>query len=447
MPRCFLAGKKIVVLGGGIAGLAFVAALACIWQELWGPFPDIVLYEREARVDESTRHDDVCRTGYSLSIRSGASSAGIQTARKMRILDALLAVGITRESREGGFLGFWSPSWKPMVRKRKHVKPGLPVHAVRVQRTDLRMVLLKVAGEHAKIVWGVACTQLIPAEQSNGRIRLQLSDNENELEECDFVVVADGANSKLRARLHPDHTRNDTSHESTIVLIAGVSRFDHGAPEPFARDWGILPNGHGVALFVAPMDERCLNWTLSYRSKMPRPEQHQPMSSQAAEALLQEAHRLGATFCSDTVRDLLSQTDSTTLSVRNSYDRAPFAHGKHNGIPDGIVFIGDSNHAVTPFAGNGANMALRDGYDLATLLCRHDNVQSAVKAYDALSIPRAYRAARRSWWVVAMVHSEGITWLLLRALLFVAGIVMEMWYRLGDAIGALYHVQVGKKGA
>jgi 2-polyprenyl-6-methoxyphenol hydroxylase-like FAD-dependent oxidoreductase len=435
-----LAGKRIIVVGGGIAGLSFVVSLASIWRlegEKGGlvQFPKITLYEREEQMDGTSPQENVCRTGYSLSIRSGASSSGIQTALKMGILDSLLDVGVTRETCEGGLFGLWSHSWTPLVRKRKHTKPGLPVHAVRVQRTDLRKILLESASKHSNIVWGVTCDKVVPATRLNDSIKLELSNGH--VDECDLVVVADGANSRLHSSLVPGNPCDSSKHANGIVLIAGVSRFEHGLPDPFARDWGILPAGNGIALFVAPMDCRCANWTLSYRSTVSRYEQRQSMSQVEAKALLQEALQLATDFESDMVQVLLNRTDLSTLSVRNAYDRAPFAHGPDNHIPDGLIFIGDSNHAVTPFAGNGANMALRDGLDLAKCLLTHNDVPSAVEAYDTLSMPRAYRAVRRSRFVVAIVHAKGIAWTLLRMILFVVAIAMQLWYRSIDAVRLL----------
>lgn len=59
-------------------------------------------------------------------------------------------------------------------------------------------------------------------------------------------------------------------------------------------------------------------------------------------------------------RTLIANSDAATVRVFNSKDKEPFAHGVANDLPPGVVSIGDSNHAVTLFAGSGANMALLD---------------------------------------------------------------------------------------
>lgn len=49
---------------------------------------------------------------------------------------------------------------------------------------------------------------------------------------------------------------------------------------------------------------------------------------------------------------LVASSDLKTIRVVNGYDKLP-----HTSLGK-IAFIGDSNHPVTPFSANGANMAL-----------------------------------------------------------------------------------------
>ena len=76
----------------------------------------------------------------------------------------------------------------------------------------------------------------------------------------------------------------------------------------------------------------------------------------------------------------------------------------------------DGNSSDSPFGGNGANMALRDGWSLAESLCNSSSVASAVDSFDKESIPRCKSTLKKSHIVIRMAHSTG--WWLWLALLF-----------------------------
>lgn len=412
-----LAGKKIIVAGAGIAGLAFVVSLRSIWKEELGKFPDVTHYERDHG------QPDLSREGYSISIRSDEMSAGIQALQQMKILDALLDISITRKGNERGYFGLWSLDWRRLVRVRDEAPGGLPTSGMRIARTKMRRVLLEAATKHGEIVWDVACTAVLPTTDESIGVRLSNGKEDS----CDFLVVADGANSKLRSCVRPD----DKLNFAGPVSISAISRFSGPSPEPVSRDWGIVPSGQGVALFVSPMGEQSANWSLSYMADAPRREQRQPLSPDLSTQLLQEAKERGAVF-KEPFQTLVEHSDTATLMVFNAMDKEPFAHGAANGMPDSIVFIGDSNHAVSPFAGNGANIALKDGYDLAECLCTHKSVEKAVEVYDKRSLPRASISVRTSHVSIAVVHSSGLTWVLYHSLLLLLGGIMSIWYKCKD---------------
>jgi 2-polyprenyl-6-methoxyphenol hydroxylase-like FAD-dependent oxidoreductase len=62
---------------------------------------------------------------------------------------------------------------------------------------------------------------------------------------------------------------------------------------------------------------------------------------------------------------------------------------------------------VTPFAGNGANLAITDAWDLATKLCESTSFSDAMEEFDELVIPRAKAVLDQSHLLAVAVHSQG----------------------------------------
>jgi salicylate hydroxylase len=76
--------------------------------------------------------------------------------------------------------------------------------------------------------------------------------------------------------------------------------------------------------------------------------------------------------------------------------------------PRGLALIGDAAHAMTPFAAQGAAMAIEDAWVLAALVAeRPDDLPAALARYETLRRPRIRRVVRRGAFNHFTWHASG----------------------------------------
>jgi len=390
-----LSGKKIIISGAGISGLAFSIALRKKWPHYTSQsdiLPTLVIYERE-------EEGQIGRQGYSISI----SSDGIRALQRLGVLDDMLKVSITgTQSQPGGF-HLWTRRFEMVIGMKTQEVSDLPVSSLRIARKNLRHQLVELAARGCSINWGVQCKR---ADQSeNGKIRIMLSTGETD--SCDILIAADGSRSQIRSLLRPD----DKLNFAGVVCIWGTAEFSGGKiPRPVDRDWGIAFGSNSTCLFVSPIDKTKALWSLSYRALEPR---HIADDEQNGELIRLEALERGGRIFAEPFKTLVAASNPSSIKIYNAMDKRPFVWPPSN-MGGQVVFIGDSNHAVTAFAGNGANLALMDAWDLADQFCRSNSIHDAITRFHDLSIPRAKRTLRFSHFAIYMAHSCGlIQWLFL----------------------------------
>ncbi|KAK4139592.1 uncharacterized protein C8A04DRAFT_40599 [Dichotomopilus funicola] len=410
----FLSGRHIVVAGGGIAGLSFAVALRKLWPPQVPP-PKLTILERDSK------EDALGRAGYSLSLAGYDETGGLVALRDLGLLDTILKHAIlgTQDGSTGASFKAWNPDWTELLSVRFKPAPGLPTSSIRIARKNLRKTLIDAVPDEVR--WESTC--LSATKTKNGRVSLRISGGNGgkpeSTVECDLLVVADGASSKVRASLRPD----DQLEYAGAVQLIGQASFPNGIPPPLDRNWGQqLSGGHGVACFYSPVDSHSVVWGLSYVDPTFRPKVGPFRSREEILPVLEEARRRGHMLGPRFLEVLDATEDPTSVLVSPARDKKPFAHNPSELGP--VVFIGDSNHAVSPFAGYGASLALKDGWDLAEKVIQASSVDSAIRNYDAVSVPRAVKVLQTSRTRIKHGHSTGVSYFLFRTFLSVMGYLL-----------------------
>jgi salicylate hydroxylase len=210
----------------------------------------------------------------------------------------------------------------------------------------------------------------------------------------DLLVGCDGLYSTVRQQLFGAGAPDYTGYTS---IRGVVYHLDH----PYGKS-GFLTVGQGMQMFSSPVADGGLYWVATPVA----PERAWPREPAAACARLLE--RLAGWH--EPNRQMVEQSDPSTIVVTDIYDRKPLTTWSKGRV----TLLGDAAHPMTPFQGQGANMAVEDAVCLADALHGATTPTEAFSAYEARRLQRSYQVVQQSrqFGQLGLIKNPMVYWLI-----------------------------------
>jgi len=338
--------KRILISGGGIAGLTFAIEL-----KRRGFAPLVIEHEPGLRAE-----------GYMMDF----FGTGWDVAARMGLTDALRVVRYPIDAIE-----FVMPDGAPYLRVPvDRVRRALDNNYVYLRRPDLERILAERAqADGVDIRYGRSLAAL---EDRGDAVHVRLNDGSEET--VALVVGADGLHSRVRELAF------GSERQFARFLGLYVAAF-HVPSRGFAIGRMVkLYEETDRTAFLYPLSEDRLDATLVFR----RAEMNIPHEDRIG--LLRDTYRGGGWITQDILKAYHDEGpvyfDSVTQIVMPQW---------HKGR---VALIGDACGCLTLLAGQGSHMAMAGGYVLARELARHGDHAAAFAAYQDVLKPAVDKRQR-----------------------------------------------------
>lgn len=235
------------------------------------------------------------------------------------------------------------------------------------------------------IRWGSKVVGVRATSDGRGRYAVEFANGETIT--TDLLIGADGAWSRVRPLLSP-----------ALPVYTGISFIEadlHDAATRHPAEAAVMGSGMlfaldgGTGILGHSETDGSLHIYLGHRADEGWVDSIDFTDTAAATDAMLEL--LGGWH--DSLRGLVINADTPltprrihALPIGHSWDRVA-----------GVTLLGDAAHVMSPFAGEGANLAMYDGARLAEAIAEHSgDTEAALRAYEADLFPRSAESARES---------------------------------------------------
>lgn len=350
--------RKVLVIGGGVGGLATTLALRQAGF-------DVETFEGVAAIKE---------VGAGLAIWSNA----LQALQRIGLADAIQAVG-----RPAKYRAIHATNGELLAKVQiDQLGDGKNASLIHLHRGDLQGVLLQAVGE-ATIHLGVRC---VGFRQDGEGVWAQFADGREV--HGDLLIGVDGVHSVIRQQLFGE-SRLRLVGQSSWRGVAQVN--DAQLAEGIASEtWGV-----GQRVGLIPISHGRAYWFFTRNA--PPGGGLQGTASEKKQQIYESVKHWH-----EPIPSIIQATHAHTIIHTDLNELEPLDQWRRGRV----VLLGDAAHAITPNLGQGACQSLEDAVTLVQCLQEETNIENALNLYEHKRVEHTKLVAAYSRRFGEVVHSE-----------------------------------------
>ncbi len=358
--------KKILIIGGGIAGLAIMNRLESI-----GCKP--ILVEKA----QSIRSDGI-------GILLGINATYILT--KMDLIEKVKNNAIKLSS----MIALDKNGNKIVANDLNYLEEKSSFATYGIGREELFKILYESVNHNNVFT----SKEVIGVENIENKVKVTYMDNGVEI--FDLVVGADGINSIVRTSIVGKTDFRDAKQGCWRFMVKTPENFNNNSISEYfglGKRAGFMPIKDGILYCYALLDNN--KYDKNSVSKIEHLMEHFKDYNGAWKNISKEILK-NPTYIFNEIKDL------SQISIQKG----------------SVVLIGDASHAITPNLGQGAALGLEDAYILADILNSSKNIKDALNQFELKRYKRIKMIRDKSFMIGKIAQSSSIIWSKIRDVIY-----------------------------